>query len=271
MVFKTASDFLGAVVGGSEANTRRILQESAGCVLVIDEAYALNPKLGGGKSAAAGNDPFREAVINTLVEVIQGVPGENRAVLLLGYKNEMTDFITNANPGLARRFALSQALEFDDYTADELQKILRARLAKTQIRCTAAAEKTALAVLEREKKLPNFGNGGAVNNLVSEAMKRLEERLKSMPAKERADAPLEPADFDPDSARDGSLDEIFSGLLGCGGVIRELKALHGTIEHEMKRQTADPFRNVPFTFIFSGPPGVGTPPPACRHALLSRS
>ena len=43
-----------------------------GCVLVIDEAYGLFP----GKSSSA--DPYKNAVINTIVEEIQNVPGEDR-------------------------------------------------------------------------------------------------------------------------------------------------------------------------------------------------
>ena len=83
----------GAVIGESEKKTHAILHESEGCVLVIDEAYGLAPANKGSL------DPYKEAVINELVATIQNVPGEDRAVLLLGYKDEMKEMLNNCNPG----------------------------------------------------------------------------------------------------------------------------------------------------------------------------
>lgn len=38
-----------------------------------------------------GGDVFRTAVIDTLVAEVQNVPGEDRCVLLLGYKDQMEE------------------------------------------------------------------------------------------------------------------------------------------------------------------------------------
>lgn len=114
VVLKTASDFVGSVLGESESKTRAILKASEGCVLVIDEAYSLSAQseVGSGRSG----DPYRTAVTDTLVEQVQNVPGEDRCVLLLGYPDQMAAFMRNTNPGLARRFALDDAFRFEDYT-----------------------------------------------------------------------------------------------------------------------------------------------------------
>ncbi|CAN0484947.1 unnamed protein product, partial [Scytosiphon promiscuus] len=87
-----------------------ILKASEGCVLVIDEAYSL------GHGSTSSKDPYRLAVVDTLVEQVQNVPGEDRCVLLLGYRAEMEEFMRKANPGLARRFAIDNAFDFEDYT-----------------------------------------------------------------------------------------------------------------------------------------------------------
>ena len=79
-IFTTASEFVGPHVGQSEAATRKILQRAEGCVLVIDEAYALFP----GKPSQKV-DSFRAAVLNTITEVVQNVPGEDRCVIMIGY------------------------------------------------------------------------------------------------------------------------------------------------------------------------------------------
>lgn len=114
VVLKTASDFVGSALGESESKTRAILKASEGCVLVIDEAYSLSAA--GGVGSGGGADPYRTAVVDTLVEQVQNVPGEDRCVLLLGYRAEMEAFMRGTNPGLARRFAIDNAFSFEDYT-----------------------------------------------------------------------------------------------------------------------------------------------------------
>jgi hypothetical protein len=64
-------------------------------------------------------------VIDTIVAKVQGVAGDNRCVLLLGYKEPMETMMREANPGLARRFQLSQAWTFEDYSKDDLLHIMR--------------------------------------------------------------------------------------------------------------------------------------------------
>ena len=84
VIIKNPSDFVGDVVGGSEANTKGILANSRGKVLVIDEAYGLYEA----KGNSAG---FRTAVVDTIVAEVQSTAGEDRCVLLLGYKDQMEE------------------------------------------------------------------------------------------------------------------------------------------------------------------------------------
>lgn len=51
----------------------------------------LHGKNGSGHGAGSGGDPYKTAVIDTLVAEIQNVPGEDRCVLLLGYKDQMEE------------------------------------------------------------------------------------------------------------------------------------------------------------------------------------
>ena len=68
--------------------------------MIIDEAYMLYAE-----SDAGGNrsDSFKTAVIDTIVAEVQSVPGEDRCVLLLGYRDKMEAMFRNVNPGLSRR------------------------------------------------------------------------------------------------------------------------------------------------------------------------
>ena len=67
---------------------------------MIDELYALCTS----NSLDSTSDPYGTAVIYTLVEQIQARPGDDRAVVMLGYKKEIENMFKNVNPGLSRRF-----------------------------------------------------------------------------------------------------------------------------------------------------------------------
>lgn len=56
---------------------------------------------------------------------VQGVPGDDRCVLLLGYEDQMEVMIRKANPGLARRFQMREAWHFQDYSPEDLMAITR--------------------------------------------------------------------------------------------------------------------------------------------------
>lgn len=47
--------------------------------------------LSGGSGNNAAADPYKTAVIDTIVAEVQSVPGEDRCVLLLGYKLQMEE------------------------------------------------------------------------------------------------------------------------------------------------------------------------------------
>ena len=64
---------------------------------------------GDGDKTGSKTDSFRRSIVDTLVGEIQSEPGEDRCVLLLGYEEPMSEMLQNSNPGLSRRFPLSDA------------------------------------------------------------------------------------------------------------------------------------------------------------------
>lgn len=123
VVVKNPADFVGNVLGGSEANTKAILASTVGKVLIIDEAYMLATA-----SNASHGDPFKAAVIDTIVAEVQSTTGEDRCVLLLGYKDQMENMFRDVNPGLARRFPLESAFVFEDFNDTEIRQIFEMKL-----------------------------------------------------------------------------------------------------------------------------------------------
>lgn len=259
VITKNPSDFIGSVVGASEENTKKILKSAAGKVLVIDEAYGLHA---GGGVGGGNKDPFKTAVIDTIVAEVQNTPGEDLCVLLLGYKEQMEEMMNHSNPGLARRFRLDDAFHFDDFGDADLMRILDLKLRKQGLKATHEAKKTALEVLARERDRPNFGNAGAVENLISRAKEQEQKRTSAGGVVDfDPEITFLPQDFDEEHDRASGTEfrcrDLFADVVGCERLISQLEK-YQRIAQNMKVHGKDPRAQIPFNFLFKGPPGTRT-------------
>ncbi|KAJ7756428.1 P-loop containing nucleoside triphosphate hydrolase protein [Mycena maculata] len=280
VVLKNPADFIGAHLGHSEKNTKAILATTLGKVLVIDEAYMLYSS--GKHGIGNESDSFKTAVIDTLVAEIQPEPGEDRAVLLLGYEDKMVDmfqvcsiriedisyhisfnfvFIKNVNPGLSSRFAIEDAFRFEDFTDSQLREILDQKLKNKDLKATDPAKIVALEVLSRARHRPNFGNARDVENLLSQAKLRHTARSRTLPPQDRpVEIVFEPRDFDADFDRGANasvnLAKMFKDIVGCDHIMEKLGD-YQRIAVVTKERGMDPRLLIPMNFVFKGPPGTG--------------
>ncbi|KJK78565.1 hypothetical protein H634G_06263 [Metarhizium anisopliae BRIP 53293] len=253
VVVKTPADFIGSVLGQSEAQTKGILASTIGKVLVIDEAYGLQGA--GGADGSHVADPYRTAVVDTIVAEVQNVPGEDRCVILLGYKEQIEEMFQNVNPGLSRRFAIDSPFIFQDFDDDALSRILDLKLKDGGFQANAQAKRVALDILSRERNRPNFGNAGAIDNLLSKAKGGYQKRISAGKAKR---SQLEAVDFDDNFDRRSATDveELFAGDIGREKVISLLKNIQDRFR-QLKSLGMDVNEEIPFNFLFRGPPGTG--------------
>lgn len=229
----------------------------------------------GGTGGSSG-DPYKTAVIDTIVAEVQSVPGEDRCVLLLGYKDQIVEMfqvrfswflvdkinnnlLKNVNPGFARRFAIENAFSFEDFTEPELMQVLEWKLQDQDLEATDEAKRVAMEVLSRAKNRPNFGNGGEVENVLSQAKARFQTRQLAVPIAERSfDSPFEPQDFDPEFNRNenaaSNLTKLFEDVVGCEEIVGKLGS-YQQIARTMKSRGMDPRDQIPTNFVFKGPPG----------------
>jgi hypothetical protein len=249
------------VIGQSEANTKGILATTVGKVLIIDEAYMLysGSGSGGGGGSGSGADIYKTAVIDTIVAEVQSVPGDDRCVLLLGYEPQMVEMFQNVNPGLTRRFQLSDAFRFEDFSDSELREILQLKLKQQDLEASQQAVSTAIDILGRLRNGLNFGNGGDVENLISKGKTNYQARQSALPAAQRSSTFIfEAEDFDPDYNRatvaEYNLQSLFKGVIGCEGIIAKLDGFL-KVAQGMRAQGLDPRGHIPMNFIFKGPPG----------------
>lgn len=245
---KNPADFVGNVLGASESNTKGILASTMGKVLIIDEAYML---AGGSKP-----DPFKVAVIDTIVAEVQSTPGEDRCVLLLGYKDQMEEMFRDVNPGLSRRFPLDSAFVFKDFDDAEIRRILELKLKNIGYSVTDQARNVALEVIQRARCKPNFGNAGEVDIVLDRAKALHQKNLASNKVKQMDT--FEAIDFDPDFDRGQraatNLPQLFHDVVGMEHLIKQLQDYQKTAAN-LKALGMDPREQIPFNFLFKGPPG----------------
>ena len=85
VVLKVGSDFKGGHEGRTEVATLKILKGAVGKVLVIDEAYTLN------------DNNYGKISLDTIVSKVMGSPGEDHAVMMLGYEEPMLKILRDQN------------------------------------------------------------------------------------------------------------------------------------------------------------------------------
>ncbi len=80
-----------------------------------------------------------------------------RCVILCGYRPQMENMLRISNPGLTSRFALENALQFEDFTNAEL--LVKFSMDCTSLRCVAEMSVKLHAVerLAKLRNMPNFG------------------------------------------------------------------------------------------------------------------
>ena len=251
-IVRTPADFIGSVLGESEKNTKAILDSTKGKVLVLDEAYMLS-------STSKTGDIYRTAVVDTIVSEVHSVPGDDRAVLLLGYEDPMKEMLRKVNPGLARRFPIESAFYFEDYNDEQLMAILNHKLAAQGLDATTEAKDTAIDLLRKLRRRPNFGNAGEVENLLSRAKDSYSRRSQTPPARTSDDIVFQPQNFDPDFGRSSNAAQdcrtLFEDVVGSEHLVSKLT---GYIQSFVNAREIgmDPAIVLPFNFVFKGPPGM---------------
>lgn len=266
VVVKNPADFIGEYLGESENITKRILASTRGKVLIIDEAYALSDSSDESNEHACGNI-YKTAIIDTLVANIQG--GPNECVLLLGYRDRMERMFQASNPGLTRRFPMSSAFEFEDFTDDELREILDLKLKESSYTAPDDAKNVAMEVLARARNHRNFGNAGEIDILLNRAKELQQGRLASC-TEEYDPFLLESQDFDTDFERPTQAEvrirDLFKDFVGANDLVEKLVGYSRMVTNA-KTLDMDPRAQIPFNFLFRGPPGE----PVRPLAITSRS
>ena len=98
------SDYIGVSKGDTVAKTKAVMEQAKGNVLLIDEAYDLDP--------------------DAITEIVASAPAEagvDMAIIMCGYYDKMDEMLRKSNPGLKSRFP--EYWLFESYNCGELRRI----------------------------------------------------------------------------------------------------------------------------------------------------
>lgn len=169
------SALVGEFIGETAQKTDKIISQSLGGILFIDEAYTL-------KREKNGKD-FGQEAIDIILKRMEDFKGQF-FVIAAGYPEPMQNFL-ESNPGLKSRF--THLFTFDDYSPNELIEIFKQFSTKEKFVITEAAEKTFYEKLEPfcEQVDKNFGNARFIRNIFNEIKIQLSKRYHFLPYEER--------------------------------------------------------------------------------------
>ncbi|KAH7013051.1 P-loop containing nucleoside triphosphate hydrolase protein [Ilyonectria destructans] len=256
VVVTNPSDLVSSYVGESEVKMMGILNSTLGKVLIIDDAHTFYQ---GSERKSSHTDPCG-LCLDMIVSQVHNRPGEDRCIIFAGYADIIEDMFRRVNPGLRRRFPLNSAFNFEDYGDEQLNEILRQKMAEEDIAAEQPAMDVAAEVLRRMRDRPNFGNGGDVQNLLDQAKARFLKRTSSDENEQAEIAVLKREDFDPEWNRGADAskrcESLFEGLIGFEAIISEMQD-YQRIAANMRLHGKDPRRRIPFTFVFRGASGTG--------------
>jgi SpoVK/Ycf46/Vps4 family AAA+-type ATPase len=153
----SAKDLIGEYTGQTAPKTAAKCEQAYNGILFIDEAYQLNPNV------SSGHGKYEEECVAELLLQMENNK-DKLVVILAGYRDEMKDFLNNANPGLKSR--IHKTIEFPDYTIDELMDIFMKMVNDEGYILEPEVDDAICNIFRYEKSInKKFGNARFVRNL----------------------------------------------------------------------------------------------------------
>lgn len=161
------SGIVGRYLGETGLKTKAVVEEAAGGVLFIDEAYTL----------ASGNekDQYGEEAIATLLKLMED-RRRDLVVIAAGYDKEMDAFL-RSNPGLQSRFANS--LRFAALSSSALTDVAKSFISSSGFVADEVTMKGLSRLIDilKEREGARFGNARAIRNIYDKMIRRQAVRL----------------------------------------------------------------------------------------------
>ena len=182
------TDLIAGYQGQTAHKVKAVIENAKGGVLFIDEAYSITEN--------DHSDSYGRECLTELTKALEDYR-DDLVVIVAGYTEPMEKFF-ESNPGLKSRF--NTFIEFDDYSPDELMRIMETMCKKESYFFSEHARTILSESLEKivKHKEWQFGNGRFIRNVFEERIMRHARRVIQI-SNPSADAlqELKTSDFPP--------------------------------------------------------------------------
>ena len=232
----------------------RLCDKAMGGILFVDEAYTLAPV-----SSAGDRDNQGAQALEKLMKRMEDDRGKF-VVIAAGYRTEM-DNLFRVNPGFRSRF--NYFLNIEDYSPDELYQIMLVfAKAKKYIFSPQAEALTKKMIQEMyDSRGKDFANGRTMRGLFDQICKKQAQRLQGADISSMSNEQLmtiEDQDVPYEAPKVVDYKECLKaldGLVGLGGVKKEISNLAAFLNLQIKRGENNTFQGK--HYVFTGNPGTG--------------
>ena len=232
----------------------RLCDKAMGGILFVDEAYTLAPV-----SSAGDRDNQGAQALEKLMKRMEDDRGKF-VVIAAGYRTEMENLF-RINPGFRRRF--NYFLNIEDYSPDELYQIMLVfAKAKKYIFSPQAEALTKKMIQEKyDSRGKDFANGRTMRSLFDQICKKQAQRLQGADISSMSNEQLmtiEDQDVPYEAPKTVDYKECLKaldGLVGLGGVKKEISNLAAFLNLQIKRGENNTFQGK--HYVFTGNPGTG--------------
>lgn len=170
------TDLIAGYQGQTALKVKKVIEKAKGGVLFIDEAYSITEN--------DHSDSYGRECLTELTKALEDYR-EDLVVIVAGYTEPMNKFF-DSNPGLKSRF--NTFIEFEDYTAEELEEILITMCSGNEYVLSEEAKKKIRLALNNlvETKDESFANGRLARNIYDELIMNHAKRVVNIenPSKE---------------------------------------------------------------------------------------
>ena len=232
----------------------RLCDKAMGGILFVDEAYTLAPV-----SQTGDRDNQGAQALEKLMKRMEDDRGKF-VVIAAGYRTEM-DNLFRVNSGFRSRF--NYFLNIEDYTPEQLYQIMLVFAKEKKYLFSEQAEALAKKMITElyNSRDKDFANGRTMRSLFDQICKKQAQRLQgesiSMMSNEEL-MTIEDQDIPYEAPQAVDYSECLKkldGLVGLGGVKKEISNLAAYLNLQIKRGETNTFQGK--HYVFTGNPGTG--------------
>ena len=232
----------------------RLCDKAMGGILFVDEAYTLAPV-----SQAGDRDNQGAQALEKLMKRMEDDRGKF-VVIAAGYRTEM-DNLFRINPGFRSRF--NYFLNIEDYTPEQLYQIMQVFAKEKKYLFSEQAEALTKKMITEmyNSRDKDFANGRTMRSLFDQICKKQAQRLQGESISTMSNEELmtiEDQDIPYEAPQTVDYTECLKkldGLVGLGGVKKEISNLAAFLNLQIKRGETNTFQGK--HYVFTGNPGTG--------------